>query len=392
MDFPTTLNDEKIMFTVAVFPNVEETYILPRKYRLMPKASVTYKITSNVTSLPAPVRVRIQHCAIVEKEDSLVFMVAHHGPPYHFQPLQGGKFPPGESYGEIEVKEFSLLTIFYNILDFRMSLAVYEAYLSNNIMHFLVTKNLPANRTQVRNEYARLQEKTMTYYYSTTKIALGNLPIEEENGWHVKPLHKPASIDMCSVHAYEPGCVIPKIELKLEWKGAGEPEEKEVDIEVEGGNMESFKLSCGGQPPVTLAPITHPFPQQTPPEPRPSSHPFPQSTPPEPPRSVAMSDKPTLPLLQHFTTPSGDAISITQRIAGNSHILGIRLLNDTYGSITANIKAQYRHDQCQMIEEIFRKWLEGTGRTPQTWATLVTVLREMQMAALAHNIEQSMRQ
>ena len=31
-----------------------------------------YKITSNVITLPAPVRVRIQHCTIVEKEDSLV--------------------------------------------------------------------------------------------------------------------------------------------------------------------------------------------------------------------------------------------------------------------------------------------------------------------------------
>ena len=95
----------------------------------------------------------------------------------------------------------------------------------------------------------------MTYYYSTTKISLGNLSIEEENGWHVKPLHEPASIDMHSVHAYEPGCVIPKIELQLEWNGAGEPEKKK--IEVEGGNMESFTLFCGGQPPVTPAPTSH---------------------------------------------------------------------------------------------------------------------------------------
>ena len=235
MHFPTTLNEEKIRFTVAVFPDVEEACILPRKYRLMPTASVTYKITSNVTTLPAPVRVRIQHCSIVEKEDSLVFMVAHNGPPYHFQSLQGGKFPTGESYGEIEMENFCLITIFNNI---KMSLAVFVAYLSDNIVDFLVTKNIPDNCAQVKNEYRHaklLRDYTMRYYYSTTEIVLGNLPIEEGNGWYVKPLHKPASIDMCSVHAYEPGCVIPKIELKLEWKEAGEPEEKEIDIEVEGG-------------------------------------------------------------------------------------------------------------------------------------------------------------
>ena len=76
-----------------------------------------YEIKSSFTTLPAPLRVRIQHCATVEKQDSLVFMVAHNGPPYHFQPLQGGKFPPGESYCEIEVKKFCFITIFYNILD-----------------------------------------------------------------------------------------------------------------------------------------------------------------------------------------------------------------------------------------------------------------------------------
>ena len=324
MHFPTTLNDETIRFRVTVFPNIEEACYFPRKYGLIPTASATYKITSYyVTTLPAPVRVRIQHCAIVEKEDSLVFIVAHNGPPYCFQPLHGGIFPPGESYGEIEVEKFSLITIFYNILDFRMSLAVYEAYLGNNIMHFLVTKNLPANCTHVRNKYAELQDKTMTYYYSTTKISLGNLPIEEENGWHVKPLHEPASIDMRSVHAYEPGCVIPKIELQLEWKGAGKPVKKKFKIEVQGGTMESFTLFCEGQPPVTPAPTSHPLPQPTPPEPQPTSHPLPQLTPPElrptshplpqptsaeTPQPVAMSDKPTLPLLQHLKTPSGDAI------------------------------------------------------------------------------------
>ena len=370
----------KTRFTVAVVPKVEATSILPQQYRLMPTASVTYKITSNVTTLPAPVRVRIQHCAILEKENRLVFMVAHDGPPYCFKPLQGGKFPTGESYGEIEMDKFSFFTIFNNIMDFKMSLAVFVAYLSDNIMHFLVTKNLPANCTQVKNEYKHanlLRDYTMRYYYSTTKISLKHLPIEEENGWHIKPLHQPASIDMHSVHAYEPGCVIPKIELQLEWKGAGEPQKGMVDIEVEGGDMESFTLFCSGQPPVTPAP---------------TSHPLPQPTPPESPRPVAMSDKPTLPLLQHLPTPSGDVINIIQRIAGKSHILGICLLKDRNGDITKNIEDKYKDDKCRIAEEIIHTWLEGTGKTPQSWATLVTVLREIQMDALAHEIEQSIAQ
>ena len=352
MHFPTFLN-EGINFRVEVIPNIEEACILPRKYRLMPTASVTYKITSNVTTLPAPVRVRIQHCAIVEKEDSLVFMMAHDGPPYHFQLWHGGKFPPGESYGEIKVEKFSFFTIFNNVLDMKMSLAVFVAYLSNNIVHFLVTKNLPANCTQVKNEYLsiELDKYAISYYYSTTNIALKVIQ-NFQDSWLLEPVCQPACIDMRSVHAYEPGCVIPKIELKLEWKGAGEPGKKKVKIAVEG---RSFILFCGVQPP----------------------------------RPVAMFDKPTLPLLQHLPTPSGDAINIIRRIGESSHNLGIRLLNDTYGDITANIEAKYRPDQCRITAEIFRKWFNGTGRTPQSWATLVTLLREMQMAPLALEIEQS---
>ena len=463
MHFPTQL-DKRIEFCVVVVPVTESDCILPQHYRGLPRASVVYEIKSNVTTLPAPVKVRIQHCVITEKGHSLVFMVAHDGPPYRFQPLRRGKFPRGESYGEIEVKKFCLVTIFYNIFDMmriRMSLAVYEASVSNNIRHFLVTKNLPANCTQVKNEYkhAYLRSKAMTYSIRTNKISLRNLPIEEENGWHVKSFNQPASINMRTVHAYQPGCAIPKIELKREWKGAGEPKEKEFIIEVEGGDMESFTL-FREQPPITPAPISHPLPQLTTPELRPTSHPLPQlttpelrptshplpqlttpelrptshplpqlttpelqpishplpqpnppwpqptshplsrptpsvprptshphPTPPEPPRPVAISDKPTLPLLQHLPTPSGGAINICQRIGVKNHNLGICLLEDTHGNITAIMDENYKGER--KTKEIFRKWLEGTGRTPHSWATLVTVLREIEMAALAHEIEQN---
>ena len=159
----------------------------------MPTASATYKITSNVTTLPAPVRVRIQHCAIVEEEDTLVFMVAHDGPPYDFQLWQGGKILPGKSYGEIEVEKFSFFTIFYNVLDMKMSLAVFVAYLSNNIVHFLVTKNLPANCTQVKNEYPSVELYAISYYYSTTKISLSVIPNFQEC-WLIQPVCQPASV------------------------------------------------------------------------------------------------------------------------------------------------------------------------------------------------------
>ena len=101
--------------------------------------------------------------------------------------------------------------------------------------------------------------------------------------------------------------------------------------------------------------------------------------------SPSLLDTPTLPLLQHFPTQSGN-INILERIAVRSHSLGIRLLKDDTGAITSNIEVRYRPDQTRISEAILQRWLEGTGRKPQSWATLVTVLQEIGLSVLAKEI------
>ena len=249
--FPAATCDKDIKVSVECMTHVEEDCIMPRGYRVMPMASMAYKISASAI-FPAPVRVRVAHCAIVEREDALVHMVAHGGPPYRFKLLHGGRFPSNESYGEIE---FCLISIFYNIMDPKMSLAVFVAYLNNNTVHILVTKNLPANRTAVRSEYenADLHEHNMTYYYLTTTIVL-DIP-ENENGWRIKPTCLPTSISMRDIHAYEPGSVIPKVELQPEWQDSSrKPQRTEVEVKLQGGSMESLTVICGQQPPQTSSP------------------------------------------------------------------------------------------------------------------------------------------
>ena len=97
-----------------------------------------------------------------------------------------------------------------------------------------------------------------------------------------------------------------------------------------------------------------------------------------------MNDSPTLPLLQRFLTPSGRLFNIIERIGIRNHYLGIRLLNDDHGAITAAIEARHRPD---LTEAVLQRWLEGAGRTPRTWATLITVLRRIGLNALAQDIE-----
>ena len=84
----------------------------------------------------------------------------------------------------------------------------------------------------------------MQYFYTTTTISLSIPELEPGcDGWCIEPRCRPVTVGMLGVHTYEPGGVIPKIELKLKWRGEGKPEEQEVDIGVEGGSMESFTLS-----------------------------------------------------------------------------------------------------------------------------------------------------
>ena len=72
--------------------------------------------------------------------------------------------------------------------------------------------------------------------------------------------------------------------------------------------------------------------------------------------------------------------------------MGILILNDESGQITATIEAQYRPDQTRITKAILKRWLEGTGRTPQSWATLITVLREVDLNVLAKQIKDNLVQ
>ena len=82
--FPVAHCEKEIRFSVSV---VNGDYVLPSKYQNMPLVSAMYKITASA-KLPAPVTIRIDHCATLNERDSLEFMVAHGEPPYHFNHYQ----------------------------------------------------------------------------------------------------------------------------------------------------------------------------------------------------------------------------------------------------------------------------------------------------------------
>ena len=376
LHFPAVhTNVGEIKISVAVVANVDEDSILPPKYRLMPATSATYKITASAI-LPAPIRVRMEHCALVDKEDSMTLMVAHKGPPFCFKPLRLGNI--SSYYGEIETMRFSLFRYFWNFLGRPMRLSIQVFYHEDSTATFVVTKNLKAHITAVREsvresmKYLCVDNIPLSCESTTNDISL-SLPADQD-GWHITPTFEPAKIETVHINTYEPGQVVPNIKLCMEWKGSGHPKEKNVKIPITGGSIISFYLRC------------KPSPQEL------SKHQLPVTTivPGTSDVQPHFSDRPTLPQLQIFRLQSGDSLNIIQLIGTKSHGLGIRLLNDNTGAITNSIEAEYRPDQTRITEAILQKWLEGTGRKPQTWATLITVLREIELSVLAKDIEDSL--
>ena len=225
---------------------VNDDYVLPKGYENMPLVSSMFKITAS-DELPVPVTVRMEHCAIIEEDDSLVHMIAHGPPPYHFQPLLSGTFPFGERYGEIQVKRFSVLTTLAKKLGLRLSLSVQVFYHDHSSATFVATKNLRRLISAVRSKYAaanRVVEQSMSCGYETEAITLTVPDPPQEGGWRVQPEFEPAQIETKLIREYREGKTPPNIHLSMTWTGEGMPVEEKVKIAVVGTSVDSFLLSC----------------------------------------------------------------------------------------------------------------------------------------------------
>ena len=225
---------------------VVDDYVLPKGYEDMPLASSMFKITAS-DELPVPVTVRMEHCAIIEEDDSLVHMIAHGPPPYHFQPLWSGKFPLGERYGEIQVKRFSVLTTLAKILGLRLSLSVHVFYHDHSSATFVATKNLRPLISAVEIKYAGAKkglEQSVLCGYETEAITL-TIPNPQRGGWCVEPAFEPAQIETRLIREYREGRTPPGVHLKIKWTGEGQPVEKDIRIAVGGTiSVNLFLMSC----------------------------------------------------------------------------------------------------------------------------------------------------
>ena len=96
-----------------------------------------------------------------------------------------------------------------------------------------------------------------------------------------------------------------------------------------------------------------------------------------------MDETPTLPQLMMFGKYQ---VNIIQEIGSQYHRIGVVLLEDVTGSKMYSIEMGKRHNVEAINLAVLRRWMKGEGRKPTNWATLVTVLNECGLAALADEI------
>ena len=111
---------------------------------------------------------------------------------------------------------------------------------------------------------------------------------------------------------------------------------------------------------------------------------------PNPLPTMKATDRPTLPQLINFETQSG-SIKITERIGISYGKLGPLLLRDDDGAVTQAIRDQYHHDAAKINYEILQRWIQGKGRQPVQWSTLIDVLKKIELSVLAKKIEDNLQ-
>ena len=104
---------------------------------------------------------------------------------------------------------------------------------------------------------------------------------------------------------------------------------------------------------------------------------------------LTLAQRPTLPKLLKFHY-KGRLVNITREIGAEYTKFGILLLNDQTGARITAIAQKHTNDGEKINIEILQEWLQGKGKKPVAWHTLVEVLEDTGLSELAADIRAKM--
>lgn len=97
-------------------------------------------------------------------------------------------------------------------------------------------------------------------------------------------------------------------------------------------------------------------------------------------------DTPAFTELRNFPAKD-ESIDIAAEVGTDYELFGTLLLEDKSGSKVKTIDKGKRGDAVDITAEILRLWLQGKGKQPVTWQTLIECLQDMKLNVLASNIK-----
>ena len=107
------------------------------------------------------------------------------------------------------------------------------------------------------------------------------------------------------------------------------------------------------------------------------------------PIAISLASRPKLGEVLDFKIQSGNSIKIAQQIGDRYYLLGSLLLKDDTGELTSVIvhQHQHQHNVALINERILLQWLQGKGKQPVSWSTLINVLKTMGLSELAQLVQ-----
>ena len=81
---------------------------------------------------------------------------------------------------------------------------------------------------------------------------------------------------------------------------------------------------------------------------------------------------------------------IVAEIQNDYELLGTLLLEESSGSVVRSIKTAECGSPLDSTVAIFHQWLQGKGRQPVTWRTLIECLRDINLNVVAESIEDAL--
>ncbi len=102
--------------------------------------------------------------------------------------------------------------------------------------------------------------------------------------------------------------------------------------------------------------------------------------------AITVDQTPTMPELVRLKGER-QLHNIFKEIGTRYSDFGTLLLEDNTGAVIQGLETRCGNDSVRINREILSGWLQGEGKKPVTWATLIGVLRDINMDTLAEDIE-----